>query len=887
MSAAAEPSVASQPPSKTAPLVRFATDPLWRNPLVPVALFATAGIVLDRALGLPFAPSIFAMAATLLGWFVCARTGTSGKAVFLLWTAAAALGAGCHHHHLDSNAADDVRLFTDDDGHPVVLRGTIVTEPFIYYRDPQSALRSLQRPDPLEITLAVTSIRRGPDWLPCSGKVRLIASAYPVSERYVDLPPDLHVGDVLEVAGVLSTPRGPGNPGEIDSAAVWRDQQVSAILHVRKDPDALVRLDRGWTGTPLGWLGALHGWCQRQLKDSIRDEKEAGLAMALFLGKGAELTPSDWNKFSRNGVIHVLVISGQHMVVLAYLLWKLPRMLGVRRRYAALIVVAVLMVYSLFVGAGPPVLRASVTVSILCFGYFLCRPTTPANSLAAAWLAIVAVNPTQVFNHGCQLSFLSVAVLTWGASRWFESPPIHPQADSPIPVSGMGFRGRLSWLFGIRYLPDELQHVIDEGRPAWQKIGLAVIRAIARVYLVTATVWIAAAPLVAANYHSLAPIAILILPPLALLASIALVAGFFLLLSSALLPFLVPTLAWITGGCMGLCERLVDLAALLPGSRWTTAPVPEWWLWGFYVPLLALLLLESLRPYWRWFLLAGLGWICLLLALPAARWPSDEMHCTFLAVGHGGCTVIETPDGRVLLYDVGAVIGPEMAQRQVVPYLLHRGIRKIDEVFLSHADLDHFNGLLLLADEIPIGQVTRTPTFADKDTAGVRHTVSTLERRGIPVRIVHAGQTFTAGNVEIEVLHPPEQVPESPDENENSRSLVLLVRHEGHSILLTGDLAGPGLTRFLKADFEPVDILMAPHHGSKQSNTPALDRQLRPQVVISNQGPPPEGAVLRTAYPNAHCLDTWTHGAIDIRSHHTGLIVETFRTKERLVIRKR
>src|SRR5262249_30874252 len=60
---------------------------------------------------------------------------------------------------------------------------------------------------------------------------------------------------------------------------------------------------------------------------------------------------------------------------------------------------------------------------------------------------------------------------------------------------------------------------------------------------------------------------------------------------------------------------------------------------------------------------------------------------------------------------------------------------------------------------------------------------------------------LTAGEVSLEVLHPPAQGPEG---NENSRSLVLLVRHGRHSLLLTGDLEGPGLERVLK--MAPVQV---------------------------------------------------------------------------------
>ena len=123
---------------------------------------------------------------------------------------------------------------------------------------------------------------------------------------------------------------------------------------------------------------------------------------------------------------------------------------------------------------------------------------------------------------------------------------------------------------------------------------------------------------------------------------------------------------------------------------------------------------------------------------------------------------------------------------------------------------------------------------------------------------------------------------------ENARSLVLLVRHEGHSILLTGDLEGAGLQRVL-GELPPrrVHVLMAPHHGSHRTNTRELAQWARPSVVVSCQGRPPPSREMRQHYRRigAQVLDTNQHGAITVRSHAGGLVVETFRTHERFAIR--
>src|SRR5205085_596901 len=98
-------------------------------------------------------------------------------------------------------------------------------------------------------------------------------------------------------------------------------------------------------------------------------------------------------------------------------------------------------------------------------------------------------------------------------------------------------------------------------------------------------------------------------------------------------------------------------------------------------------------------------------------------------------------------------------------------------------------------DRFAVGQVTCTPTFAERTTPGAILVVKELERRGVPRRIVRAGDRLTTGAVTLDVLHPPAQRLEG---NENARSLVLLIRHGGHSILLTGDLEKAGLERVLQ-----------------------------------------------------------------------------------------
>jgi competence protein ComEC len=391
---------------------------------------------------------------------------------------------------------------------------------------------------------------------------------------------------------------------------------------------------------------------------------------------------------------------------------------------------------------------------------------------------------------------------------------------------------------------------------------------------------------VAAHYHTVPLVGLLIGPVTVLFASVALIAGFLVFFLALVCPPLVLAAGWLVTVCLAGCEFLVDAGMNARGSYFFVPDIPQWWLWLFFPGLLAVLMLNPLYRRWRWALLVGLAWLCIGLLSGWTKPAPKELRCTFLAVGHGGCTVLETPDGRTLLYDAGAIGGPDVTRRQIAPYLWSRGIRRIDEIFLSHADLDHFNGLIDLLDRFAVGQVSCTPSFSRKPLEAVRLTLAALKRRGVPVRTIHAGDRLAAGEVTLEVLHPPKIGPEG---NENARSLVLLVRHADHTILLTGDLEGPGMQRVVGLPPPRVDVLMAPHHGSRTANTPALAEKVKPRMVISCQGPP-RGATRPpdpNMVPGVPFLGTWPEGAVTVRSKEGNLMVETFLTRQRFVLGKR
>jgi competence protein ComEC len=502
-------------------------------------------------------------------------------------------------------------------------------------------------------------------------------------------------------------------------------------------------------------------------------------------------------------------------------------------------------------------------VSVVCLAIVMRRPVNAANAFALGWLVVVIIQPTDPFTAGFQLSFLSVFVLVWCASVWLAPRPLTP-----------------------------VEQLLAESRTFLESVLRGLLRVVWLAFAISIILGVVNAPLILAWQNIVSPIGLLLGPPLILLTSIALIAGFLLLIVSPLGAWLAWPFAKVTSLSLSGCELLVRGAEHVPGA-WLYAPAPATgWLVGFYLLVVALVLLP--KPWPRRCLVLLVVWVFAGLVFSSRPRTSDEARFTFLAVGHGGCVVIETPDGRVLLYDAGTTTGPDAVRRVIAPYLWGRGISRIDEVFISHADLDHFNGMPELLKRFPVGRVTLTPSFADRDTPGVEAALAAFDRHRVERRVVAVGDRFDAGEVSFEVLHPPVEGPPGP---ENVRSMVLLARYGSHAVLLTGDLEADGQRMVRERPIPPVDVMLAPHHGGKSANAPRwsdkgdplpglMAEWAKPKLVISSQRPGPTDH-LAAAYRGvgATVWDTPTAGAVTVRLHATGVIAEAFRSGEVRVLR--
>jgi competence protein ComEC len=245
-------------------------------------------------------------------------------------------------------------------------------------------------------------------------------------------------------------------------------------------------------------------------------------------------------------------------------------------------------------------------------------------------------------------------------------------------------------------------------------------------------------------------------------------------------------------------------------------------------------------------------------------------------MGHGCAVLLELPSGQTMLYDAGSMGTPDAGARTISEYLWDRGITRLDSVVLSHPDIDHYNALPDLMQKISVGKVFVSPIMFEKDTYAVRVLRNAIDEQNIPVCEVRAGDRLIddLGCV-VDVLHFHSQ---EGKERINAGSLVLCADYQGRRIFLPGDLEASGLSTLLSQKARQCEVLLAPHHGSKKSNSPELAEWCKPRwVVFSGDGrwsTPEIEAPYRAV--GGKILHTYADGAIHVLIDAGGIRVLPF-----------
>ncbi len=645
--------------------------------------------------------------------------------------------------------------------------------------------------------------------------------------------PEPEIGSLVILKGTLKNFQQPTNPGQFNAPFYYQILRISFRLN---QAEIQVKSDR--------FYKIAEGLYQLRRKagskvDALLPEQEASVMKTMLLGEKGILDEEIKGLYQRNGIAHILAISGLHISMIGMGLYQLLRRAGLKIKLSAILASMIIVLYGMMTGFAVSAIRAIAMFLLQMLAQILGRTYDRITALAVAAVLVLVEQPLYLFHSGFQFSFLCVLGISL-----------------ILPVLGN----------------------VRKGKKLFE--GVALMAVTLPVYL--------------GVFYQI-PVYSMFLNFIVLpMMSILMGAGIVMILAAFLCTPLAIPAAWLITGILMVYERLGLFTEKLPHHYWTPGCPAKWQL-AVYVAVLIIIaalgrtkrkavlyqrdcihkdcihrrggcakeilqedppchevLQYEMSQYERsqhgmaqynipryevsqyeipqyemqnkrirriachggkWIstygIPVGICWGFLLLGVVILTWRfRPELQVTFLDVGQGDCIFLQTENGDSYLTDGGSSSVSKVGKYRMIPFLKYQGASQIKAVFVSHADSDHYNGIAELLEQaelegIRVENLVLTDIAHECRSEGYEELVELAGQNGITVQLLHEGQQLQDGELLFQCLHPSKGY---RAEDLNETSMVLLVTYREFSMLLTGDVQGAGeehLTQELQDWKEP------------------------------------------------------------------------------------
>lgn len=633
-----------------------------------------------------------------------------------------------------------------------------------------------------------------------------------VTIRKTKLSKKTVTGSKAAVFGALKEIPLPGNPGQFSERAYYYARNIKWYQNgeymeiLEEDRDILLIL-------------------QEKIKEKVKrgifltaPKGEAKILSAMLLGDRKYMEEDDRQTFQVMGISHILAVSGMHISLIGWGIFKMLRKLHLPVRAAGLLSAAGIFFYGEMTGGSSAALRAAVMFGVSMGALLAGRTYDVLSAASLAAILLLGANPLYLYDCGFLLSF--GAVLGLGV------------------VCPAFFPGK--------------KHSLIKGICS----GIAV--------------WSILLPVVMYFFYEIPVLGILInllvLPTVALVLASGMLGGILGMFSISMPG---KAAAFLAVCLLRIYRSLGVWTGKLPGAVWITGK-PQLWQCCVYYGLLSAAIWRQ-RKEKKKGRTSGM-FVAVGLLVLFFRMPYQGERITFLDVGQGDCACVQAAAGKCYLIDGGSLDVSKVGKYRIVPFLKASGIREIEGVFLSHMDGDHINGITELLEMIEKREVQmkikRVFLSKCRETEEERKKLEKLgERAGCEIVYIEKGTMIQDKETRIECV-----APQKTEGNSNESSQVLVFHYKEFEVLFTGDLEKKGeeqVKKFLEGrENQRFAILKTAHHGSKNSTGEGFLGVVRPAVAViscgrdNRYGHPHEELLERLRRANTKILKTPDCGAI-------------------------
>jgi competence protein ComEC len=591
------------------------------------------------------------------------------------------------------------------------------------------------------------------------------------------------IGNILLVSGQITKFKQATNPGQFDEQLYNRMSNID--YKITAETISLMDLEyskvyQGIYNYKYKVINTFYG---------ILPEKDAGILSAMILGEAELLDEEMKELYQKNGISHILAISGLHISILGISFYQLLSKLRIPLLPATLLSIGFILVYGILTNFSVSTNRSIVMLVVMMIAKVVGRTYDIISALSLSAIIILIQSPLQILNAGFLLSFGAILGIVL----------LYPVLNNLFSVNNQLLKGLiLSISIQLMTLPILLYFFYE--LPVYSLLLNLIILPTASLIIILAVLT-------------------------GVLGSMFLLAGTFL-----------------AGGAhyiLSLYEFLCKIAVSLPGNHILVGRPSLIQIIAYYMILLLFLLVNCQKKSQDGYSSKSiilLSLLCIILF----KSNNINLNVTFIDVGQGDGILMEFPNGATCLVDGGSADIKNLGKYRLEPFLKSKGIGELDYAVITHTDSDHIGGLkeLMLEGNIKIHRLIMPEIAETYKEPAYFELVSLALDNDIRVFYITEGDTIREGDVAITCLHPSKNFIAS---SSNGYSTVLSIRYKEYDMLLTGDLELEGEDKLIYALQQEItgmdfDVLKVAHHGSRYSTSKELLDIIKPEIAVISYG---------------------------------------------------
>lgn len=655
----------------------------------------------------------------------------------------------------------------------------------------------------------------------------------------------LSYGDKIIIKGNFEEASSARNEGGFDYKQYLKSKNVYGIISVDKKDIKLIKKNN------VNVIDLLANKVSNSMKIKIEQNlsnETSKLLSGILIGNKNNLQKEIQEDFRNSSLSHVLAISGMHVSYIMLGITFVINKMKFNKKISKIITIFILLFFIILTGKTASVTRACFMSSYIILASLFHKKAHVLASISISLLIILIINPYLILDIGLQLSY-----------------------------------GGTIGIVLIYPILKKLKKKKEDKNSKFKKIIHKVKEKILDIILITISANLVIFPIVLFHYNTISftfIISNLLISPI---IGIIIILGFISVFASYIISPISKVMFLILQTFLNLLIKIAHFCAELPFSK-VYFPTPKIYVIIIYYVFLIFIILARnkiivVKKINKKIIIIFV--IIIIILNLILNFIPKTFTIYFIDVGQGDSMLILTPKGKKILVDGGGSKDEEsfnVGEQTLIPYLLNKGITKLDYILISHFDSDHVGGILSVLEELKVEKVI---ICEQEENENYRRFKEIVKNKKINVYIVRKGNNLKIEkDISINILWPKnERIKENAI---NNNSIVAKLNYKNFSILLTGDIEKIAENEILKeyenSNILNANILKVAHHGSKSSSINEFLEKVKPQIALigvgekNTFGHPNEGVLKRLENINTKIYRTDKKGEITIKINRKGCI---------------